>query len=94
MRSPGRPINSSNRIHATRTFRRAATRIGLLLALTQSGWTQQVVATIPLSTAGEPWAVAVNPVTDKIYVAGGVGGGILMVIVGLIKQAMGGQKAV
>ncbi len=26
-------------------------------------------------------------------VSGGVGGGILMVIVGLIKQAMGGQKA-
>jgi hypothetical protein len=26
--------------------------------------------------------------------SGGVGGGILMVIVGLIKQAMGGQKAV
>ena len=25
--------------------------------------------------------------------SGGVGGGILMVIVGLIKQAMGGQKA-
>ena len=32
--------------------------------------------------------------SDGQIVSGGAGGGILMVIVGLIKQAMGGQKAV
>lgn len=35
-------------------------------------WAQAVVATVPLGGSGaEPQAVAVNPVTNKIYVAGG-----------------------
>jgi len=41
--------------------------VGLLLAFPASAWAQNVVATIPAGTA--PEAVAVNQVTNKIYVA-------------------------
>lgn len=42
--------------------------VGLLLFWPASAWAQTVVATIPLGT-DFPRAVAVNPVTNKIYVA-------------------------
>lgn len=46
---------------------------GLMLFPLASAWAQTVVANVPVSGLGlEPHAVAVNPVTNKIYVAGGV----------------------
>jgi hypothetical protein len=45
------------------------------------------------TTGAAPGGLDIGSIIGQIA-SGGVGGGILMVIVGLIKQAMGGQKAV
>jgi len=45
------------------------------------------------ATAAGPGGLDIGSIIGQIA-SGGVGGGILMVVVGLIKQAMGSQKAV
>ena len=45
------------------------------------------------ATAAGPGSLDIGSIVGQIA-SGGVGGGILMVVVGLIKQAMGSQKAV
>jgi len=65
-----------NRLPLPRVFQFLA--IGVLFAWPASAWAQAVVATVPVGT--NPSAIAVNPVTNKIYVAncippsGGIGG--------------------
>lgn len=52
-------------------------------------WAQAVVATVPLGGPGaEPQAVAVNPVTNKIYVAGGA-----ITVIGVITVIDGATNA-
>ena len=45
------------------------------------------------ATGAAPGGLDIGSIIGQIA-SGGAGGGILMVVVGLIKQAMGGQKAV
>jgi YVTN family beta-propeller protein len=61
-------MNSNGRTYSGGVFVRAAVGVALFLLFSQSGRAQTVVATIPLPVGGEPSAVAVNTLTDKIYV--------------------------
>jgi DNA-binding beta-propeller fold protein YncE len=66
----------NNREYCAGIFTRALAAVAIVLILIQSARSQTVVATIPSPVEGEPWAVAVNPVTNKIYA---VGGGITII---------------
>jgi len=61
-------MTSRNRVSLLRIHPLLA--VGLLLVCPASAWTQTVVATV----AASAHAIAVNPVTNKIYAAGGGGG--------------------
>ncbi len=68
-------MRSKNRISLIGAYRFLA--VGLLLLLPAPARAQEVTATVPVG--GRPAAVAVNPVTNKIYVANFAGNNVTMI---------------